>query len=430
MDRRLRSALQPPGAFTEEALAALRAADTGSGQPLLLGYYPHFRTNPYQALLYRELRAQGIAPVGIRRAQTIAELAELQRAGLSTVLHLHWLHLVLGDALAASDTRAATREFLDLVDAHRAAGGRLVWTVHNILPHESRFEDAEAALSAEVARRADVMHVLASATADHVAPYFEVPRDRLLHGPHPSYAGAYEDIVSRLDARHELGLRPDDLVYLVIGAIRGYKGLEELLAAWPTLPSNPRRRLVIAGAPSEDPSVPAMLNRSAALPDVIVDARKIPAEEMQVFLRAADVAVMPYRRALNSGALLLALTFGLPVVVPAAGGLAEVVDEAFAVTFDPATPESLGGALIAAERLVSADARAAAMAAAGRFDPAELSRRFATGLRERLGAPPTDVAPRPARRARTASKPVRGSRSPRSRGSATAARPGTPPPAP
>jgi glycosyltransferase involved in cell wall biosynthesis len=274
-----------------------------------------------------------------------------------------------------------------MLDAFRATGAPLLWTVHNILPHEARFEALEASLAAEVAQRADVIHVMAERTPEHVAPYFELPRDRLLHVPHPSYAGAYEDHVSRLEARHQLGLLPDQVVFLVLGAIRAYKGLEELVDAWTGLaPAEPPGILVVAGDPSEDPDVASLLARTAVLPDVLVDARKIPADEMQHFLRAADVAVLPYRRALNSGALMLALTFGLPVVVPADGALAEIVDPSYAVTFAAGDREDLAAALTAARRLVGPAATAAALAAAARHDPAEVSTRFALGLRERLAA--------------------------------------------
>jgi beta-1,4-mannosyltransferase len=384
MERQSRPAKQPPGAFTDEAVAALRGASPADPDPILLGFHPAFTTNPYQSLLYGRVREAGIAPVGIRRAETIAELTDLQRAGLDTVLHLHWLHLVLRDTRSVGAAERDIAAFLGLVDAHREAGGRLAWTVHNILPHEAREEATEARLATEVVRRADVIHVMAAGTPEHVAPYFELPKDRLLHVPHPSYAGAYQDHVSTWEARHRLGLAPDDLVFLVFGAIRAYKGLEELLDAWAQLPPNGRRRLVLAGAPSEDAGVADLLTRAAVATDILVDARKIPAEEVQVFLRAADVAVLPYRRALNSGALMLALTFGLPVLVPAGGGLAEIVDGSFAVTFDPDTDGSLAGALIEAERLAAPAAREAAVVAAAPFDPAVLSRRFAQGLRERL----------------------------------------------
>jgi len=83
---------------------------------------------------------------------------------------------------------------------------------------------------------------------------------------------------------------------------------------------------------------------------------------------------------------MLALTFGVPVVVPSDGGLAEIVDPSFAVTFDSRREDGLRDALVEARRLLGPTAKAAALAAAASYDPAELSRRFAEGLRERLGA--------------------------------------------
>ena len=372
-------------------MAALGAVSATPGKPLLLGYYPAFTTNPYQALLYGEAPGAGIAAVGIRRAETIAELTDLQRRGLDTVLHLHWLHLVLRDAGSSAAAEHAIAAFLALLDEHREAGGRIVWTVHNVLPHEARDEALEARLAAEVARRADVIHVLAEGTPSLVAQYFQLPRERLLQVPHPSYAGVYADDISRSEARRRLGLAPNATVYLVLGGIRAYKGLPELLDAWATLPADGRRRLVIAGAPLDEPGIPELLSRAAAMPGVLVDARKIPGDEIQVFLRAADVAVLPYRRALNSGALMLALTFGVPVVVPRGSGLAEIVDPAFAVTFDPNREDGLASALLEAGRLAGPTATAAALAAAERYDPAELSRRFAARLRERLASPGADA---------------------------------------
>src|SRR5204862_7608232 len=105
---------------------------------------------------------------------------------------------------------------------------------------------------------------------------------------------------------------------------------------------------------------------------------------MQTFLRAADVAVLPYRQALNSGALMLALAFGLPAIVPAGSGLAEVVDDRFGRTFYPAGPTALADALLAAPGLVSDTARAAATATAAEVSPNIVPHRFALGLREQL----------------------------------------------
>lgn len=386
MERRPRPSRPLRGDLTTEATATLRAL-AAHDDPWLLAAYPSFVTNPYQDLLYRECRAHGLGPIRVRRDEQLAELLELTRSRLPTILHLHWLHLVLKGSSSAREARRRADGFLRQVDAHRAEGGRLVWTVHNILPHESQFDDEEARLCAEVADRADVVHVMAERTPELVAPYFALPADRLLHVPHMSYLGAYEDRVSRLDARHELGLLPDELVYLVLGALRPYKGLPELLDAWREVDTAVPRRLVLAGAPSDEPGMPEVVERAALDPRIVIDARKIPAEEMQVFLRAADVAVLPYRRSLNSGALLLALTFGLPAIVPADSGLIELADERFAMTFDPDAPRGLADALERASELATPEASEAASALAASLAPTTISNRFAVGLRAALARP-------------------------------------------
>jgi glycosyltransferase involved in cell wall biosynthesis len=386
MERTLPASPPVRGDLTQEAAAAMRALAGSEQRPFILAASPAFTTNPYQRLLYRECRAAGIAPVRVVRDEQLDEVLELQRAGLPTLLHLHWLHLVLKGAETRKDARRRADAFLARLDRQRAAGSPLAWTVHNILPHEARFEAEEARLCQEVANRCDVVHILAERTPELVAPQFTLPEDRLLVVPHMSYDGAYEDHVSGLDARHELGLMPDELVFLALGAIRPYKGLPELLDAWASLAPDEPRRLVIAGAPTDEPGVAELLERAALLPGVLLDARKIPAPEMQVFLRAADVAVLPYHRPLNSGALMLALTFGLPAIVPAGSGLADAVDERFGRTFEAAGSPSLADVLGSAAELATQAAREAARAAAADLSPATVSRQFATGLRARLAA--------------------------------------------
>jgi len=376
---------QAAGELTLEAIRALRALEALGCDPLLLGYHPVARMNPYQSLLYRRTWQAGIAALPIVREQRIDELAELARRGWPTALHLHWLNQVLAHARSSKDAQGLRKAFLERIDRYLEAGGRLVWTVHNIVPHGAAYEAEEGALSQEIVERASAVHVMAARTPDFVAEWFAIPTEKILQVPHPSYAGAYEDVVTREQARHELGLWPDEIVYVTVGAIKPYKGLNELLDAWDGLALDGRpRRLVVAGAPSDEPGISEALERAALHPTVLIHPRKIPAGEMQVFLRAADVAVMPYLRSLNSGALMLALTFGLPVVVPAGGGLAELVDERMARVFEPGVQGSLLAALLSADDLVTADARAAAAELAAARAPGPISDQFASGLRSIL----------------------------------------------
>jgi len=69
--------------------------------------------------------------------------------------------------------------------------------------------------------------------------------------------------------------------------------------------------------------------------DVTVVDRYIPNEELSCYFRAADVAVFPYREATGSGAVQLALGFGLPVVASRVNGVTELLDEAYPTTLVP-----------------------------------------------------------------------------------------------
>jgi len=385
MEGDLRGPDRSRGELTDEAIAAIRSIEALGHDPLLLGYHPIARLNPFQSLLYQRAWEAGVAPLPVVRDERIDELTELARLGFPTVLHLHWLNMIFGRASSPRDGRRARDSFLRRLDLFRAAGGRVAWTVHNILPHGTPLESDEADLRRAIVERSEVVHVMAERTVELVRPWFDIPAAKVLHVPHPAYTGAYPDVVTREEGRHQLRIASDETVFVVLGSIKPYKGLVELLDAWESLPADGRpRRLVIAGAPSGEPGVAESIARGARMTTVLVHPRQLEPHELQIFMRAADVAVLPYLRTLNSGVLMLALTFGLPVVVPLEGALTDLVDERFARTFDGDAPSSLADALLGADALLTAEARSAALAAAERHAPGPLSLRFAMGLREML----------------------------------------------
>src|SRR5262249_1289312 len=62
-------------------------------------------------------------------------------------------------------------------------------------------------------------------------------------------------------------------------------------------------------------------------------------------MAASDCVVLPYREILTSGAAVLALSFGKPVVAPARGALIDVITHNSGKLFSPYTNESLSGAM-------------------------------------------------------------------------------------
>jgi glycosyltransferase involved in cell wall biosynthesis len=390
MNGQLRGRSPAAGRVVPDAIAALRTLDgLGHARQVLLAYHPVARLNPYQALLYGQAWRHGVAPVPLFNFDELEAVHAVARAaGQPLVLHLHWTSGVLKAAETDEQARAAADAFLAQLDSFRAAGGQILWTAHNVLPHDTQRPELEAELQQGIVDRATAVHVLTERTAEAAAEWFSIPPDRILHIPHQSYDGAYLDAVSREQARWELGIGPEEVVYALVGAIKPYKGTERLLDAFDALLDRVpgQRRLIVAGKPDADPPTEALLARCELHPFVLLHARTIPAEEMQLFLRAADIAVLPYRRSLNSGVLLLALTFGLPVVAPSIGGIPEVVGPDVARLFDPESDEGLLRALAEADELLTPEARSAARRTAERYDPARLSAEFARAVAERVHA--------------------------------------------
>jgi beta-1,4-mannosyltransferase len=389
VSRYLRGRVPGRGRLLPDAVQAIQYLEAaGQERPVLLAYHPVARVNPYTALLHGKLWSRGVAPVPVIRFTDLEALLPLAERGDRIVLHLQWTSDVLKEATTDAEAKDLAGEFLDRLDRFLGAGGRLVWTVHNVLPHDCPFPRAEAALQQAVADRAGLIHVLNAGTADAAAQWFTIEPEKTVLIPHPHYRGTYPDFITKDQARYELGVGPEEIVYAFVGAIKPYKGLEELLDAMDALRGygDRPRRLLVAGKPDEDPETQQILDRTLLHPDTLLRPTAVPDMEMQYYLRAADLGVLPYRKSLNSGVLLLALSFGLPVVTADTPAAAEIVTPEIARTFQAGDTASLVEAMKAADELLDPAAQQAAVRAAERFDPAGIAQQFADAIADRAAA--------------------------------------------
>jgi glycosyltransferase involved in cell wall biosynthesis len=305
------------------------------------------QSNPYGELLAAGLRAQGIEVVagqGPMRLPVLPLVFAWLRAGRPQVLHLHWTHRYLRRQYGSrSWGRVRTGSELRFL---RRAGVRIVWTVHNVGGHDGGRSEEERRAHAMIAGASDAIICHCEAAKDLAAEAYgldDAMRGRMHVVPHGNYAGAYPDTFDRAAAREALGLAPGQVVFLFLGQIRRYKGVQELIDTFRTLERDDVR-LVIAGK-LDHPSLGESLARHAARdPRVRLLPGLVPDDRMQVFLRAADVLVLPYRDVLTSGSAVLGMTFGLPVVAPRIGCLPEALDGC-SVLYDPDQPWGLRAAL-------------------------------------------------------------------------------------
>lgn len=369
----------------EALLADARSAD----RPLTIGFLPDFRVaNPYQDMLYADLREAGvrIAPVSRPMSRTVVrdDGGRLDHY----VLHLHWTAPVLQSAPGPLEALRRLDAFRAQVEQLKARGGALVWTVHNVLPHECRHLTVEVELARFLARTADVVHVLDASTLDLVRDWYEIPATTAVVVPHSSYTGVYPDVVDRAEARRRLEVAEDEVALLMLGRIRPYKGVDLMLEALELVRERlPRVRLLLAGKPEHIPDVDAWCSAVTRNEAVTASFGHVPDSELQVWARAADLAVLPYVDVLNSGVHQLALTFGLPAVVPSAGTLRHLADPTVTRTFTPGSAEELADAVVrAVTELLPAGAADRARELAEAAPYAVMADGFAAALAERLPA--------------------------------------------
>jgi len=374
-----RAAVHWPEIFVSDVLGA--AARAGTDLPRVLVYYPVAHLNPFQHLLYAQAEQAGYALVPAARVDEIGTVGWGGRA----VVHLHWLAGLLRSARHGAQAMETVADLDARMLAWRRQGYRIVWTVHNILPHRTVHLEAEVALRKAVVRRAHLVHVMSRNTAQAVRPWYALPQRKLLHVPHPSYAAWYPAFRGRQACRADLDMGPDEFAFLFFGSLQPYKGVLELLSAYDALrAAQPGRklRLVIAGKPVDPAYCEEIAQRVRGRRDVSFWPSTIEDAQLQTLFTAADVVVVPYLRTLNSGVALLAATFRRMVVGPDAGALAQTFAEDPALLYDEADPDGLRGAMA---RALSHRADESVLGRiAGQHDPAALSARFFQGLDERL----------------------------------------------
>jgi glycosyltransferase involved in cell wall biosynthesis len=135
----------------------------------------------------------------------------------------------------------------------------------------------------------------------------------------------YGEPLDKKDSREVLSIK-EDIVILFFGLIRKYKGVPYLIRAFEQLPTETleKSRLLIIGEIWEDREDLVKQIVTSPLHDKITLIDEyVPDEKLNLYFSAADVVVLPYLRASQSGIAHIAMSFGKPVVVSKVGGLKE-----------------------------------------------------------------------------------------------------------
>jgi D-inositol-3-phosphate glycosyltransferase len=222
---------------------------------------------------------------------------------------------------------------------------KVVFIADNVIPHEKR--PGDLALTKFAFKSVD--HFIVQSEAVERDLKSVAPNASFVRLDHPVYE-IFGQRVDRNEARKELGLPNDAPAILFFGYIRKYKGLDILLRAMPRmLQSLPELRLIVAGEYYSNEAEHLALIKKLQIPEknLILATDYIPNGEVGKYFSAANVCVLPYRSATQSGIVQIAYNFNTPVIATDVGGLAEIViDGKSGSIVEEATPEAVAEKVI------------------------------------------------------------------------------------
>jgi len=196
---------------------------------------------------------------------------------------------------------------------------KVVTVLDNVIPHEKRFFDT--AFTKYFLNANDGFVAMSKKVNDDLLTLAPQAKSTLL--PHPLY-DHFGAKLSSEEARKRLDIPLDAKVLLFFGFIRDYKGLDILIDAFAKLDTS--YHLVIAGEVyGSFDKYQAQIDQHPLKDHISVFNDYIGDQEVPVFFSAADVCILPYKSATQSGITSISYHFDLPLIATNVGGLKETI---------------------------------------------------------------------------------------------------------
>ncbi|NBI29334.1 glycosyltransferase [Chengkuizengella sp. YPA3-1-1] len=234
------------------------------------------------------------------------------------VIHIQWLNLL-----------TKTRLEIHLLKLLKLRGIKIIYTVHNILPHDTndRYKKVYSKVYKEVA---DNLICHTDHAKKELISNINVETEKIKvipHGPMFNLNIEYDNV----ESKKNIGINSDEVVVLFFGIIRPYKGIEFLLDTWKKVSDERKNvKLIIAGN-GDEKYLNSLRNiiSQAGLKNIKTNFEYIPTEMLPIYHNAADILVYPYKNITQSGALLTGMSFNKPIIATDIDGFKDVLRDRY-----------------------------------------------------------------------------------------------------
>lgn len=233
---------------------------------------------------------------------------------------------------------------------YRILGKKLIFTAHNI---NAGVRDGTDSFMNRLSLRfmyKVVDHIIVHTTKmrRQIIEDFGVNETKVTVLPYGINDMVFKSKLTGIQARKKLNLKQNNKILLFFGFITPYKGLEYLLLA---LAKEVKRddalRLIIAGKIDKNSGkywrhIRRIIKENNLEGYIIEKIGFVPDRDVEVYFKAADILILPYRYIFQSGVLFLAYNFGLPVIATDVGSLREyIINDNTGLVCKPEDPDDL-----------------------------------------------------------------------------------------
>ena len=232
---------------------------------------------------------------------------------------------------------------LGYVARHMKPGCKVISILDNVIPHEPHFFDRP--FTSWFLKPQDGYVVLCNAVKDDLLSF--IPDARHICTPHPLYSHFGEKL-QRQEALQSIGIKDSSRQtknILFFGLIREYKGLDLLIEAFGKLDKS--YRLIVAGEPyGSFEKYRKLIDACPNKENITLNTNYIEDNQVNRYFSSADVCVLPYRSATQSGISSVSYHFEVPMITTNVGGLKETIgDRGTGVIIDNGNPSTIAAAI-------------------------------------------------------------------------------------
>src|SRR3954469_6597638 len=281
-------------------------------RPMNILFAPDYRAGvPYQMLLADALARCGANVRFLQGYKRVFPLSRLLRDQDCDIFHLHWPEAYYSRKGDAFDLFRTAQFPFDLHQASQRAV--LVTTAHNLHAHDRTSEMLVGRNVRYANRKSRVVFAHSAGAKRKLVQAFGLDPSLVRVVPHGDLSVAMRPPVGQAEARYRLGLG-DGKLALMFGAVKPYKGLEEVIAWWKQ--GRPPVKLAIVGKPGSDAYAAHISNIIGNASRIMSRFEFLSDEALGLWLSAADAVIANYREILTSGAASLARSYGIPLILP------------------------------------------------------------------------------------------------------------------